>query len=807
MVEYSNQNNNENYKERLTNFSNEFDIGLFLHIVRKAVVWVVACVILSIGAAVLYLRYTPEIYQAKVILQVGQDDNANKVLNVGQYLEDNALQTKVELIRSKLLIDRSLSRMPMEIGYFAKGEILTNEHYTLSPFSVQVTQIRNEGIQNRPIVVHFDNEQRFSLTYRGQVFEDLPVNQPVDIEDAVIKLNVRNWKSLSQSLEEEYQLYFVINSPKALVNRFSRKLEVRILNNIANTIEIAYKDNNPRIARDFVVAHANEFIAFDLERRIQSDDNILNFIDDQIDVVFGRLTDSESLLNSYKQDNKITNLESISGVYLNRLTEFEDELIRLELEEGLLSEVGVLTTKSSTDIEIYNLVPLIAGSKFEGSLSNLLHELHTLLIRKEEVLYHVTKDNEQIKSLEFQIGIQKNVILKSIEALLAKIGDRKETLARMLSDVESVYFGLPEKELEFARLRRLFNINEKYYTMLLEKRIEYRISKEGFVTNHEILEEADIPKVPISPKRNMVAISFVMAGLLFGFLIISVKYLLHNDLTSLNEIIKHSQASMATLGIIPTYKDEIPDSMLLVGKSPKSLIAEAFRTIRTNMQFIENEPGPKTAAVTSTISGEGKTFIALNLAGIIAFSGKKVVVIDLDMRKPKIHKGFGVDNDEGMSTLLSGRTSIDKCLKQSDVENLDYITAGPIPPNPSELIINPRMDSIIEELKSRYDMVIIDTPPVGIVTDGVDVIRKVNYPLYIFRADYSKRQFVQIADRLMNEHGIKNLSVILNGVDLDRKRYSYNYGYGYGYGYSYKHGYYDDASSRKRGFWNRLMRR
>jgi len=290
--------------------------------------------------------------------------------------------------------------------------------------------------------------------------------------------------------------------------------------------------------------------------------------------------------------------------------------------------------------------------------------------------------------------------------------------------------------------------------LLLEKSIEYKISKEGFVSNNQILEEPKTPIMPVSPNKNLVWLTFVLSGLIIGFLIIALKYFLHNKITSMNEIVKISHSTMSSLGVVPKFKENIPVSMLLVNQNPRSLLAESFRSIRTNLQFLDKQQGPKMAAVTSTISGEGKTFVALNLAGIIAFSGKKVVVCDLDMRKPKIHKGFGVENSEGMSTLLIGRGDIDRAIRKSKLENLDYITAGPIPPNPSELIISNRMTSLLEELKARYDFVILDTPPVGLVTDAVSLLIQADYPLYIFRADYSKKQFVQVADKLINENKI-----------------------------------------------------
>ena len=244
----------------------------------------------------------------------------------------------------------------------------------------------------------------------------------------------------------------------------------------------------------------------------------------------------------------------------------------------------------------------------------------------------------------------------------------------------------------------------------------------------------------------------------------------------------------------------------MVDKSPKSLVAEAFRSVRTNLQFISNEPGSKIIALTSTISGEGKTFVAINLAGIIAFSGKRVVIIDLDMRKPKIHIGFSVENSIGMSTLLIGKNCVEEAIQRSNLENLDIITAGPVPPNPSELIISKRMDEILEHLRTIYDVIIIDNPPVGLVSDGIAMIQKADYPIYIFRADYSKRNFIQNVDRLFNEANIKRLSVLLNGVDIDRKNYGYNYGYGYGYGYGTSYGYYDDEKEkllRKKSFFKK----
>lgn len=798
--------NFEEYKERLTSFSQEFDLGLFLHLTKKSLIWVFGVIVISIISAKVYLNYTPQVYQAKSILQLEANDAANKVLNVNPlFNEESSLEAKVELIRSKLLVKQSLSNVPLEIGYYAIGEILTNEHYLLSPYRVEILERKSGIIEETPVFVNY-NQGQFKLTLGDEVYENIRPGEIVDLPWLKFKMVIINEAELT-SLIEEYSLFFKLNNTNNLVARFSKSMDVRILNNTAKTIQISVKDNNPYIARDIVSAISNEFIRFDLEKRQRSDDKILSFIDNQIDTVFDRLKSSEVILNNYKQENKISDLSKISGVYLDRLNDLENRLIELEVENRLLNEVEQLSAKPLEDVSVFNIVPLVAGSKYEKSLTRLLDNLNALHIRREEALFTVTEDNNIVESLEYQIGIQKNLILQTIVSIREKINEEANDVKEKLSEVENVYFDLPSKELEYARLNRLFTINEKYYTMLLEKRIEYQISKEGFVTQNQILEDARVPFQAIYPQKNTVAFGFVLAGLIIGFLIITIKYLLHNQISSLNEINRLSNATISTLGVVPMYKETIPVSMLLVNGKPRSLFAEAFRNIRTNLRFIDNSEGPKVAAVTSTISGEGKTLIAINLAGIIAYSGKKVILLDLDMRRPKINKGFGVDNNYGMSTVLIGKSTIKEAIRHSDQKGLDFITAGPIPPNPSELIISERMGQIIEELKLEYDMVVIDTPPVGLVTDGVTLIQKADYPLYIFRADYSKKHFVQNVDRLINENGIKSLSVVLNGIDLERSRYGYNYGYGYSYGYGYGSGYYDEASKKKASIFKKWFKK
>jgi tyrosine-protein kinase Etk/Wzc len=426
-------------------------------------------------------------------------------------------------------------------------------------------------------------------------------------------------------------------------------------------------------------------------------------------------------------------------------------------------------------------------------------DLKSLQELREKTGLALTKENIGTQELDDRIAFQVNLLKDALKISLESATSQKNELMSQLSASEQRIFSLPEKQLEFEELQRVYLINEKYYTILLEKEAEYALSKAGIVSNTEILEAPKISGFPISPNKTLIVGLTVFIALSLCAALVLIRYAAHDVVTSLYDVQKASATTINILGVVPTYKQSMPNSQVVIHENPKSMISESFRTIRSNLEFINNTEDAKVIAITSTISGEGKTFVALNLAGIIAFSGKRVVLLDLDMRKPKIHKGFGVDNEKGMSTLLIGKNVVKNCVRKSKIENLDFITAGPVPPNPSELIINGRFKETIEELKTMYDIIVVDNPPVGLVTDGVPVITNADFPIYVLRNNYSKKNFVQNIDRLILENKISRLSIVLNGIEKNKT------GYGYGYGYGYYGGYYEEKSSAPG--WFRLFKR
>jgi capsular exopolysaccharide synthesis family protein len=755
--------------------------------------------IVAICLSFLYLRYTPPIYQSSLTLQIGNKNTADKVLNVSNIYDKQDISAEIEMLRSKFLLQRAIRTLPLQVSYFDEGQFLTNELYTNCPFRVHYTMI-DSTIVNTPIAIDFINEHEAQITYpkKGKlVSERFDITKTVTLPRLHFDIEIVDYQTIKETQDQvkQQRYLFKINNIDQLTNEYISRVDAVLLSAAAKTISISFKDNNPQKTVDIATALAKEFDKYDEETKSKSATKVLEFINDQLDVVYRRLKASESSIKTFKKNNKLPSVDNFSDLYLDKLNALQENTIDLELQLNVLEEIEKSVKEQKAEADVYNLLPILIGTEHESSISDMVTKLQELLLRKEKIRFEVTPDSKIISALDHQIAIQKKLILESVIGLKSQLESKRKGIYTKVDEIEKKFFNIPEKEIEYARLQRLFSTDEKFFTLLLEKRTEYSISKAGFVPQNVILEKALLPSTPISPNKKLILTTFLLGGISLSLVLIMLRYLIHNDIISLNEITKHTHASIGILGIIPRYKKDIPVSQLVVNKNPKSLIAESFRTIRTNLQFISTKKGAKVMAITSTVSGEGKTFIAINLGGIIAFSGKKVIILDLDMRKPKIHSGFGVENLKGMSTLLIEKDSLESCIHHSEQENLDFITAGPIPPNPSELIINGKINTILEELKQTYDVIIIDTPPVGLVTDGINVIQNADYPIYIFRSEYSKKNFIQNVDRLFNENNLSRLSIILNGVDVSKNSYGYNYGYGYGYGYTYSTygGYYDDS--------------
>ncbi len=784
--------------KKISNINDEFDAKLFLYIAKKNILFLVVFFGLAMAGSFIYIRYTPPIYQTSAILQIGSEDKARTILMTKSYFDDDIAE-QVELMRSQVFLERALKRLPLEISYFSKGRFLNFELYRNTPFKVNA-KVKCPSIYGVPIYVNFIDDKRVIISYStdGENYKEyeIPVGQISSFPEMELSVIILNHKAIDeqQRLFSKNSSFFVINNPGNIVADYSDNLKINVLSSAAKTIQITYEGKNAQKAADIVNSISEEFGIYEIEKKTESANKMLSFIDSQLDMVFQKLSESEIELENFKRTHQIDEIiPSPLPSIQNRINDIESQIIKLDIEESIYREIEK-NLKEEEQTDIYKLVAILSGSEFQENISRMLTALQELLLEREKLLYEVTPGSRQILSLDHQIDIQKRLILESISVLKSNITSKREELKSKINQYEQHIIDQRGEysHTELSRLQRIHSINERFYNQLLEKKAEHSIAIAGFVSQSVILERAHAPSRPVLPKPRNVYLSSILAAFFLGTGIILLRYLFYNEISSLRDIVKYTNAPV--LGLIPKYKKEIPPSLFLVSKKPKSLIAESLRSIRSNLQFIDNKPGSKLIVVTSTISGEGKTFFAMNLAGILAFSNKKVIVIDLDMRKPKIHQSFDVKNKKGISTILSGIDKAGECIQSSKVKNLDFITAGPIPPNPSELILNQNMKDLIAWLKKEYDFIIIDTPPVGVVTDGMNCLLMADYPVYLFKANHSKRIFIQNLNRLIFDNKISRMSLVLNAVAYE----SFNYSSGQVYSYvshskmGYKYGYYEE---------------
>lgn len=806
----------------------KFDIFTFLKVLKKSIWIIIICFILAFVIGFIYLRYTPPKFEASSTLQVSTQNKTNEILGFDD-IYDTGLEPVIELLRSTEFLKRCFTLLPLEVSYYKQGTFLSNELYKTSPFEVDY-QITNGSLLNQPLYVNFkDGNILLSYELSGQDYEyTLIPNEWVDIHGGVIKIEIRNFDQINNNQEHlsRNEYYFVVNSSRHIINDYSSRLKVNILNKVAGTIEIKFVDKNPRKSADIVNIISSEFIKYDVEKKRESADNIIHYINKQLGLVFTQLDSTEKKLHDFRQSNKMPGFpnayseNSVSygmgmPMFTTKINEFENEVINISFEIQTLKQISS-QIESSHNINVYELMAMLTGTRSEGFMTNMLKSMLDLYDQRAILLNDVTEDNHKIKTIDKQINAKKAQILNFIETTINRLEQSQKNYQEKINEYESqIFTDTSYREIELSRLQRLYSINESFYHQLIRKKAEYMISQAGYVSDNTILENANIPTSPISPSKKNLLLLLTVIALFISFVIITIRYLFYNKISTIQEI--SGFTDIPIIGAIPLYAKKSQHSQLLVHKSPKSIITESFRNIRSNMEFLTDSKASRVITISSTVSGEGKTFVAINLGGILAMTNKKVALIDLDLRKPRLHNSFELENNKGVSTILINKHSIAECLQDSEIDNLSIITSGPTPPNPSELVLTQNYLDFLDNLKKEFDFIVIDTPPIGIVTDAIRSYQNADYSIYITRAGHSPRTFISYINKLSESKIVNNLSLVLNGVEESSGKYGYgygyNYGYSYGYGYSYsynnyvnKQNYYDEPIKEKKP-WFRFFKR
>jgi len=421
-------------------------------------------------------------------------------------------------------------------------------------------------------------------------------------------------------------------------------------------------------------------------------------------------------------------------------------------------------------------------------LNNLINQLLQLYAKKGELQLTTTGKNPTYIAILSQINHTKKTIIENVNNLISSASIYEVDLIDRITTFDKKINKLPEAEKDYLILRRKYEYNEQTSIYLQQKRYEVSLAKAGTESDHKVIDFARLDsEEPISPRKSLANFIALIFGLLLPITFITLRDFFSDTIRSKSDLL--NSTNIPILGLIG-HSDNA--TSLVVSNASKSIIAESFRALRTNIQYLAANKERKIITVTSSIGGEGKTFTTMNLAAIIALSGHKTILIGGDLRKPKLHEDFKVDTSKGLSSYLINKSKLAEVIEKTEIDSLDVIASGPTPPNPAELLDSKKMRDLIIELNKTYDYVIIDTPPIGLVTDGVILMQHSDVNLYIVRHNYSKTSALNVINNLYHQKQVENIHIIIN----DFKYTSSGYGYGYGYGYgSSGYGYYENEEN------------
>ncbi|TAG90899.1 MAG: polysaccharide biosynthesis tyrosine autokinase, partial [Bacteroidetes bacterium] len=543
------------------------------------------------------------------------------------------------------------------------------------------------------------------------------------------------------------------------------------------------------------MAYDSAYAVKSVEEKNKSNVQMIQYLTKQGKQFGDSLMKYDALMQGFFLENKTKNTDDKLQRVIEDLEKINKEQQKIAEELAIYKELELLVSSGDSLKEFVSSLPLLkneAISKLVLEYQQVMSDLQKIYLReKSNTLtiksYQQDLRNKRKQLTEFNTGSQK-LLYKSLRGMNEK-----------KIEIESILIGLPPKGREYGQISKNYARYDAFYNNIINQLFSIRLTAAGVVPEIIILSPASKPFAPISPIKLQYYLVTIVLGAVFSVGLVLIRYLMHNTLLNQGELEK--LLDVPILGGIPEYDAEKMEvSRLVVQDNQKSSLNESIRAIRTNLDYmlpvgkrLFDEKSTTILSVTSTISGEGKTFVASNLSGIIAKTDKKVIILDFDMRKPKLNQAFGLENTTGVSDILTGKITWQECLHDTAIDNLKVITAGFIPPNPSELILRDTLDILLNDLKENFDVIMIDTPPVGLVTDGILIMKKVDLPMYVVRANYSKRFFTKGINKVAQVNNFKNMSVIMNAIQRSTGGYGGygNYGGYYGGYGGYGGGYYE----------------
>ena len=766
---------------------NIIDILMFLLSKWK---WFVISIIVFGGLAWFQYARTPKTYfrSATVIIK----DPSNKISSAGLDRYDNYINkvnvaNEILQFRSKKLMRDVVSRVSADIDYKVKEGLQMTELYKKSPVSVRFLETTPEMHLNM-VVTPLDSSKVMVSDFGSDESDKkwtVPMKDTVNIEG--VKLVVAPTNYYTDSWKGEH-IHITKNPMSSVVGYFISSLGIRQEEDEASILTLSLKDRSAARAEDVLNMLISVYNEEAINDKNQVAINTAEFINERLIIIESELGGVESHLESFKRENRIVDIATTAGMYVGESQKYNTNVMELETQLRLATYIKDYLTDPTREID---LIPANTGIS-DMNIESQIAQYNTIKLRRDKLIEDSSEKNPVVEELNTSLRAMKQSIIRAVDNMIVSINVRRNDAQSRESQAQSRVSSIPTKERQMLSIERQQKIKESLYLFLLNKREENALSQAMVDNNARVIDGASGPKAPIAPNRNKIMLLGLLLGLAFPGVIFLMIMFLDTRIRTKKDI--QGKVTAPFLGVIPEQD-----------KENENLISEAFKIVRTNMSFLSRKDRKiQVIMCTSFSSGDGKTFVSLNLANSFISARKKVVLVDLDIRKGILtahfskhshHHAQGVTNYLADTDLRLG----DIISSDTGVEGLDLIPSGSIAPNPAELLMDERLDEMFKELRNRYDVIITDSVPVGLVADATIANRVADLTLFVVRAGRLDRRQLPDIEAMYQERKLTNMSLLLNGADFHHHGYGYGYGYGYGHGYGYGYGYgYVDGKKKKK---------
>lgn len=730
--------------------------------------------ILAVAGAFVYLRYATPIYEASATLIIKDEKKGNEDSKLTESLDmissKKIVENEIEVIQSRTLMDNVVKKYHLYAPVFDQGKVKAVSAYTTSP--VTVVALTPDSLKGQD-KIELDYDKKSQTVTLDKKYK-CSMNEFLNTPYGILKFIPNKYQSPGY---EHKQLYFSLVDPKVAAMRILPNLNVAPSSKLSTVVNLGYRDEIPERGEDILngLIQAYEESAI-LDKNLLAR-NTLKFVEERLNIVAADLAAIEQKVQQYKSGKSAVDISTQGQLYLQNVSTNDQKLSEVNMQLSVLDQVEKFVANKNNG---EGIVPSTLGVS-DPMLSGLIDKLYSSELEYEKLKTTVGENNPKLVSLKDQISKIRPNILDNIQSQRQSLSAAKSNLNVTNSNYNSILNTVPQKERQLLDISREQNIKSSIYSFLLQKKEESALSYASTVSNSRVVDTAQAGAFPVSPNKKLIYLVALAIAMALWVAVITLKEAFTGKILYRREI--EALTAIPIIGEVAFEKSKNP---IVIQAGKRSFIVEEFRKLRTSLSFLGIDATHKKILVTSNISGEGKSFIASNLAVSIALTGKKVVLVDLDLNMPTQSKIFGVHQELGVTDFLQGKKYPEDIIKPLEGhENLFFISGGELPENPSELLLNGKISELIEYLDNSFDMVIIDTSPIVLITDAYILSEMCDATLYVMRHGYTPKLLVKRVDENLEINPIHNPAIVFNGVKT-RGLFRNNYGYGYNYVYGNK---------------------